>query len=167
MVQNKRSAIYRYIYLNIYAYLLLFMGIGIVFVPLYAIFKPLLIAQAITAILFLKASIRVFRQWPQKRRSYFILMRQNQKEFRPDTFKKHMEAPCGRILVRRVLNDLNEKQRYKELKKRYSKPLSHSCRKTTISVKPQSTIIRINGEAMELNRKKMHNKHTNGGDQNL
>ena len=162
MAQSKRITLRRYIYLNIYAYLLLIMGIGIVFIPLYEIFKPLLIIQIIIASQLLKAAIRIFRQWPQKRRSYYLLMRQNRKEFRPETFKKHMKAPCGRILVKTVLSDLDENQRYKELKKRYSIPLSHYLRRTTVSIKPQSTIIRINGEAMELHREKSHKKQTEG-----
>ena len=134
------------------------MGIGIVFIPLYVILKPLLIIQIIMASQLLKASIRIFRQWPQKKRSYYILIRQNRKEFRPETFKRHMEAPCGRMLVRTVLSDLGENHRYKELKRRYSKPLSHYMRRTTVSIKPQRAIIRINGEAMEQHMEKNHKK---------
>ena len=139
--QSKIATTKRYIYLNLYAYLLLFMGIGIVFTPLHLLYKPLLIAQIIAALLLIKAAVSIFKRWPEKRRSYSILIRQNKEGFRADTFSKYMQAPCGRLLVRVVLKDLGAEERYKELKKEYTKSFCDTLKSTDFSLKPKKTEI--------------------------
>lgn len=66
-------------------------------------------------------------------------MGKNKKEFRPDSFQVFMQAPCGRLLTKVVLEDLNKKEKYKELliyKKPFFTSLKKGCQKqeTTIYI---------------------------------
>ena len=107
----------RFIYLNSYAFLLVFLGVGIALISLHFnswwVKAPILLAGAYC----LKGSIKIFHSWTDKKRNYHILIQRNTNEFRPDTFKEYMGAPCGRLLVRLVLKDLNIPQKYKDLKR--------------------------------------------------
>lgn len=42
-------------------------------------------------------------------------MERNRTQLRHDTFHEYMQAPCGRLLVRIVLNDLGQTHYYKFL----------------------------------------------------
>ena len=44
-------------------------------------------------------------------------MAKTKKGYSAETFKVFMKAPCGRILVKAVLNDIGLKHKYKELLK--------------------------------------------------
>ena len=67
-------------------------------------------------------------------------MGKNKKEFRPETFKVFMQAPCGRLLTKSVLKDLGIRQKYKELLA-YKKPLKLSIKE---GCSKQETKIYIN-----------------------
>ena len=57
-------------------------------------------------------------------------MERNAKVFRPDTFSEYMTAPCGRLLVKIVLDDLDSPDKYKLLKmqrKPFIKELKENC----------------------------------------
>ena len=53
--------------------------------------------------------------WEDKYREYKILIERNKKDFRPETFKLYMDAPCGRKVVKAVLKDLGKSNEYKQL----------------------------------------------------
>lgn len=56
-------------------------------------------------------------KWNSKKRRYKKLVEANTDCFNPDSFKEYMQAPCGRLLVKVVLEDLGKKEQYKKLKK--------------------------------------------------
>lgn len=67
-------------------------------------------------------------------------MGKNKNEFRPDSFQVFMQAPCGRLLTKTVLKDLNLKEKYKELLV-YKEPFFVSLKK---GCQKQETKIYIN-----------------------
>lgn len=146
-MSNKQTIVTlsRFLYLNTYAFLLLVGGIGILFIPLYKINKWLFIIQIVITFVCWKNSLRIFRSWNDKKRKYKILMQRNCDCFRPDTFCEYMQAPCGRLLVKIVLNDLNLSHEYntlKKLKQPFITTLKNSC-------KSQKTIVYINKNNLE------------------
>jgi hypothetical protein len=106
----------RFLYLNIYAFLILLIGGGISVLPLYKISWWLVAVQAAIVIPCLKGGIGILQSWGDKKRKYHVLMERNKDKIRPDTFESYMEAPCGRLLVRIVLKDLGKQKEFKNLK---------------------------------------------------
>ena len=107
----------RFLFLNTYAFLLLFIGMGIGVIPLYSLSLWLIAPQAILVIVCLRGAFRIFASWGQKKREYMILYRKNEHEICPGSFSDYMQAPCGRLLTILVLKDLDSRPSYKELKK--------------------------------------------------
>ncbi|MCH5216157.1 MAG: hypothetical protein J1F10_04390 [Muribaculaceae bacterium] len=134
------STFSRYIYLNSYAFLLLFMGLGIVFIPLYVVSWWLVPIQAIVVIVCLKGCYGIFSTWDDKKRKYKMLIERNKEQLRPDIFTEFMQAPCGQLLSKVVLQDLGKSDSYQDLVK-LRKPLITRLRE---SCKPQKTTIYIN-----------------------
>lgn len=141
MSEQTISTFSRYLYLNSYAFLLLAMGTGIAFIPLYRISWWLLIPQALGAIPCLKGAYSIFSSWEDKKRKYHMLMERNRTELRPDTFTEFMQAPCGQLLSRVVLADLGRSDAYPTLKRLTQKPLRKRLQE---GCKPQKTIIYTN-----------------------
>ena len=105
----------RFIYLNIYAILVLICGIIATLLPLYKVTWWLVIPQAVVCLFCLKQAVQLFSAWHDKMDKYDILMRRNRDDFHPNSFKPFMNAPCGRLLVKAVLHDLGISGRYREL----------------------------------------------------
>ena len=121
---------HRFIFLNFYAILLLFLGIGIGVIPLYKTHWCWLALQIILVAVFLTSSMRIFSTWEHKKRDYSLLIRKNQEGIRPTSFSDYMQAPCGRLLVILVLRDLGQQHMYKELKmlqKPFRERLKEGC----------------------------------------
>lgn len=138
------STVPRFIYLNAYAFLLMFMGIGIALIPLYNISLWFVAMQAIAFYVCEKNAFRIFRSWKDKKRKYRLLMERNSTEFRPETFSEYIQAPCGRLLVKIVLKDMNESGRYGSLlkmKKPFKENLKAGCRpvKTTVYIREEKS----------------------------
>ena len=110
------STFRRFIYVNIYAFLILLMGIGIIFLPLSGLSEYLIYVQVLLVLICLKSSISIFNTWEAKKRRYKKLIDANKESFNPESFEEYMKAPCGRLLVKLVLEDLDEKEQYKKLK---------------------------------------------------
>lgn len=106
---------FRFLFLNIYSFLLLFCGIILIILPLWEINLLILIPQILLFIFFIKNSVRIFSAYKSKLKELKILCERNKKSFRKDTFEIFMKAPCGRLLVRCALKDLNQKEKYKDL----------------------------------------------------
>ena len=155
-MQNKISTIGRYFYLNIYAYLLILLGVGIAFIPLYILWEPSILIQAAIALIPFNAGIKILRRWKEKRRSYRILVRRNRNGLRADSFKEYMQAPCGRQLVKIVLKDLGEREKYKELKKQFVPSFGDRIKSVAHSCKRKKTIVRFADK-----RKKTHTSGNN------
>lgn len=132
------NKILRFLFLNIYSFLLLFCGIILAILPFWKISYWLIIPQIFFCFLLLKNSYRVFYSYSSKKKEIEILYKRNINNFRPDTFAIFMKAPCGRLVVRCVLKDLKQKEKYKSLLI-YKSNLIKLCKE---SLKPQQTIIR-------------------------
>lgn len=129
---------FRFLYLNIYSFLLLFLGILIIGFPSYKISKFLYFISIPLGIFVLVQSKNIFSTWPSKKREYVVLMKKNSKEFNPESFRIFMQAPCGRLLTRVVLKDLNKSNEYKNLLK-LKKPLVERMREYCQPVKTKVT----------------------------
>jgi len=132
----------RFLYLNIYSFLIVCAGILALVLPFYSITKWTLVIQAIIAIKLFMISGRLFSSWEYKKREIDLLVNRNKTEFRPETFEVFMQAPCGRLVVREALRDLNMQEKYKvllELQKPLLERLKNNCT-------PSKTVIFINEE---------------------
>jgi len=132
----------RFLYLNIYSFLLAGAGILTLIAPFYCISKWTLVVQVILSVYLLTMSGKLFSAWEGKKKEIDILVKRNRAEFRPDTFEIFMQAPCGRLLVRSVLADLGKPEEYKNLlkmKKPFFSGIKQSCA-------PVKTVIYINEE---------------------
>lgn len=110
--------------------------------PLFKVSKWLLIPQIILSLFFIKQAGNLFSTWKDKKIKYKILLERNKNEFRADTFKVFMQAPCGRLLTKSVLKDLGIQDKYKELLV-YKDPFIVSMKKNCLS-SSQETKIYIN-----------------------
>jgi len=110
--------------------------------PFYMISKWTLLIQAIVAVKLFVISGKLFSSWEYKKREIDVLIKRNQNEFRPDTFEVFMQAPCGKLVARQVLRDLNKQDEYKSLVK-LQKPLLKRLQNNCVSDK---TVIYINEE---------------------
>lgn len=127
----------RFLYLNIYAFLILLIGGGISVLPLYKISWWLVAVQAAIVIPCIKGGISILQSWDDKKRKYHVLMERNKDKIRPDTFEPYMLAPCGRLLVRIVLKDLGKQKEFRNLKVK-RKPLKVLLKE---SCTPQKTVV--------------------------
>ena len=129
----------RFLYVNIYSFLIGCAGILTLIVPFYKISKWILVIQIIAAIKLLIVSAKLFSAWEDKKRKMDILIKRNQDEFRPDTFIVYMQAPCGRLIVHQVLRDLHKQREYKGLLK-LQKPLLERVRNNCMSKETKAVI---------------------------
>lgn len=134
------NSAFRFIYLNAYSFLLLFLSLFSCLVPLYTVHPLFLCVQIPLGFICLKTSIKLFVSWKDKKRKYAVLLAKNKTEFREDSFVIFMQAPCGRLLVKAVLSDLKIPQKYKELRK-YKKTFFQSVKEACV---PEKTEVYIN-----------------------
>lgn len=132
-----------YLYINTYSNLLTFLGILILVVPLFKISFFFLIPQIFIALCLFAAASPIYASYPQKVRSYKLLVAKNRKTFKEDSFVIYMKAPCGRLITRAVLKEVGLKEKYKELKK-YKPTIIETIKKGC--EKPQAKVY-INEEA--------------------
>jgi hypothetical protein len=138
----KKKDVLRFLYLNIYSFLIVCAGILTLAIPFYLLTKWVLVLQVIIAIKLFMISGRLFSSWEHKNREIDILTKRNEKEIRYETFEIFMKAPCGRLVVHQVLHNLNRQEEYKvllKLQKPLLKRLQDNCTQT-------KTVIFINEE---------------------
>ena len=140
MKKQSVSTFSRFVYLNLYAFLLCMVGIGILFIPLSSTHWILFVLQIILSIVCVYGGINIFNTWKTKKRKYDILWEKNVEGIRHESFSDYMQAPCGRLLVKIVLKDLDKSETYSELQKYRTS----FCNEIKNGYKPQKTIIRIN-----------------------
>ena len=143
-MHSNKDNMSRFLYLNIYSFLIVCAGILTLAMPFYLINRWTLVIQAIIAIKLFTIAGRLFSTWGSKKREIDILIKKNQVEFRPDTFDIFMQAPCGRLVVHQVLRDLNKSDEYKALLK-LQKPLLD---RIWDNCAPAKTVVYINEEAL-------------------
>jgi hypothetical protein len=144
MRKHKKNDMARFLYLNIYPFLIVCAGILTLAMPFYLINRWTLVIQVIVSIKLFLISGKLFSTWESKKKEIDILIKRNQVEFRPDTFETFMQAPCGRLIVHQVLRDLNRSDEYKSLLK-LQKPLLDRIRENCTPIK---TVVYINEEAL-------------------
>ena len=127
-----------------YSFLLVCAGILSLAIPFYLFSKWTLVLQGIIAICFFSTAGKLFSTWDFKKREIALLVNRNRNEFRPETFEIFMQAPCGRLVVRQALQDLNMQREYKPLLK-LKKPLLENWRENCT---PSKTVIYINEEVL-------------------
>lgn len=136
-MQKGIETLSRFLYLNSYAFLLFFLGVGIGVLPIYKVSYWLVIIQVIVILVLFKGSYSIFSTWDDKKRKYVVLMERNGKDFRADTFSEYMKAPCGRLLTKIVLADLGQSDKYKLLKSQrmpFFKELKDNCKTKEVKV---------------------------------
>ena len=143
MHHSKKKETLRFLFINIYSFLIILAGILTLAAPFYLISKWTLVVQGIIALKLFMISSRLFFSWNDKKREIDLLVKRNKKEFRPDTFKVFMQAPCGRLVVCEALKELNMQREYKALLK-LQKPLWERLKN---NCKPSKTVIFINEES--------------------
>jgi hypothetical protein len=130
--------------LNIYSFLVAIAGILVLLLPLYKIAIWTLAGQIPVSLYLFKVSFDLFSTYKDKLKKIDILIGKNKKEFRADTFKVFMQAPCSRLIVKYTLNQINRKNEYKyllKMKKTFIENLRDGC-------KSVDTVIYINEEAL-------------------
>jgi hypothetical protein len=140
VLKYKETRALRFLYLNIYSFLIIFGGILTLIIPFYQINLWILVIQAIVAIKLFITAGKMFLAWDDKKLKMNILIKRNQDVFRPDTFDVFMQAPCGRLIVHQVLRDLHRREEYKSLLK-LRKPFLERLRNNYM---PAKTVIYIN-----------------------
>ena len=130
----KKNNLLRFLYLNIYSFLIMCAGILTLIAPFYRIGKWTLLIQALVAIKLFMIAGKLLAVWEDKKIKIDILIKRNQHEFRPDTFGVFMQAPCGRLMVHQALRDLHKQHEYKSLLK-LQKPLLERLRANCTPVK--------------------------------
>lgn len=134
------NAGFRFLYLNFYAVLLLLLGAAVAAVPLYRITALFLFIQIPTALLCIHESVRIFSVWKDKKRRYEKLLERNKAEWEAHSFRPYMISPCGRLLVKAVLSDLNRKDEYRNLKQ-YIPSLRNQIK---LNCRTEKTVVYIN-----------------------
>jgi hypothetical protein len=130
----------RFLYLNIYSFLIVLAGVAVLLLPFYRLFIWIIIIRAIVAIKLFTISGKLFSTWNEKKRMSALLIKKNSREFRHDTFQVFMQAPCSCLVVKAALADLGQKNQYHNLLK-YKQPLISSMIE---NMKPVKTSIYIN-----------------------
>jgi len=102
--------IFRFLYINIFAFLLIGFSAVIFFLPLEVFF---IIFKFLCVILTAAGGIGIFSQWKSKNRKLKILIARNTKQLRLDTFEDLKESPCGRVIADIVLRELRKSENYK------------------------------------------------------
>jgi hypothetical protein len=99
----------RFLYINIYAFLLFALGIVLFVLPM-EIF--LLALKILTVVWSAAGGIVIFSQGKMKLRKIPVLVARNRKELRTDTFKTLQGTLCGRLMVTAALADLRKSENY-------------------------------------------------------
>lgn len=109
------AKLFRFIYLNTYAFLLILAGTLVLALPFWLLSPFTLIIQVPLSIPLFICGFSLLNGWNDKKREYAVLMAKNKDGIRPESFKIFMEAPCGRKLTHVVLKDLGKESEYKNL----------------------------------------------------
>lgn len=110
-----------FLILNLYSHLSLLGGlVGSAFsfyVLRENIFFPWSIFLLLPTLYLLGLSWSLYSSSSTKIRAYAMLINRNQKKWDPESFTDFMSAPCGRLLVRKVLHDLGKSSEYANIRK--------------------------------------------------
>lgn len=71
------------------------------------------------ACIFAFIAIRLHLSYPQKRRTYEVLLKRNREALHRSSFREFMGAPCYRLVVRTVMNHTGHGKEYEALYRNY------------------------------------------------
>jgi hypothetical protein len=114
-------AIVRFLFLNIYAFVLLILGIGAIFISSELF---ILIIKFLIAIVLIGYSISIFLKYKRKKRMIKVLLERNRNGFVKDSFKPYMETLCTQLVVIYVLNKIGYQSAFKMLFEEYWKDIT-------------------------------------------
>jgi len=120
--------VFRFLYINIFAFILLCLSVIVFFIPI-NIF--IIILKILFVLILLIISIGIFCQWKAKNRKLITLILRNKKIIRIDTFKNLRETPCGWVLADIALRELRKNEIYKAFSKKQWKEI----RNTVLGIK--------------------------------
>jgi hypothetical protein len=89
-----------FVYFNIYAFILLVVGIGVYFIPINVF---ILILKITLSILLFVGSFNIFMTWNRKQRILNLLLAKNKEEIKFESFKPFMHDLCTQLIVLYVL----------------------------------------------------------------
>ena len=142
------KSILRYVYLNMYGLLLLFLGLVLLFtIPTLNLSVLLFVFKCIVVAYFLFCGIRILASWSEKKKHYGQLISINKNRIKDESFESFMQTPCGRLLTKSVLRELNKRDYYPILKAKYVLTIRASinnCRH------PEPSTIKFTDKALEL-----------------
>ena len=104
--------LFSFLYLNIYAFLLLGLGIASFLLPPDIFIRT---AQFAAAAFLAFSGIGLFAQSKAKLKKVDLLLARSTKEFRRDLFKDIRRTFCGMLIVNQVLRDLRKTEQYQSL----------------------------------------------------
>jgi hypothetical protein len=102
----------RFLYVNLYAFLLLAGGAFILWIPERFFITGL---KILAGIYLASTGCAMLYSWGKKARMMGVLRGRNNQEIRPETFKKHSQTLCGRLMVNAVLMDLRKNETYRNV----------------------------------------------------
>jgi len=120
--------IFRFLYINVFAFILIGISCYIFFIPLNLF---IIILKILFVLIPLIISIGIFCQWKAKNRKLKTLILRNRKIIRVDTFENLRETPCGWVLVDIALRELRKNEIYKAFSKKQWKEI----RNTVLGIK--------------------------------
>lgn len=105
---------FRFLFLNVYAFLLLALGALVVILPNEIFY---LIVKYLLAIWCVVGGISIFANWKAKKKMIKIVTGRNKNEIRPDTFKWLRKTLCWRLVINVSLSDLRKTEKYRDIPK--------------------------------------------------
>ena len=110
----------RFFRLNAWALVLDFSALVLLpFVLVGRAFFPFFVAGIIVCLFLAFNGIRLHAHYTSRVKVLDILIKKNKAEFRQDTFREFMYAPCGRMLVREALDTLGYSYQYRDFARQY------------------------------------------------
>jgi hypothetical protein len=102
----------RFIILNFFAFLLIGIGIILIFIPIEIFF---IVLKYILAVGCLVNAVSILIKWKKKKRIMEVLILRNLNEIRPDTFKKYRGELCWELVYLYIFYKLRKTEKYRIL----------------------------------------------------
>ena len=105
---------FRFLFLNVYAFLLFALGAIIVILPKEFFY---LVVKYLLAVWCIFGGIAIFAKWKAKKQILKIVTLRNRNEIRPDTFKWFRKTLCWKLVINVSLSDLRKTENYRNIPK--------------------------------------------------
>jgi hypothetical protein len=128
-IRNLEMKILLFLFLNIYAILLLGICAVCVFVPNDAF---IFILKIVIGLFCFAGTVEIVISWSRKKRMIGVLLKRNRDGFNEKSFAPYMETPCSQLVVLYVLFKNKQIKQFPAL-------LKHSCSVATASEKAEES----------------------------